>query len=272
MRARIALALHHDPRGEVGEPDRARRLVVVLAAGAARPEHVLADVLVADLDLGVVVGDLRGHVDGRETRLPLPFSIEGADADESVDAGLALEVAVGPRSTDCHGRALNAGHSVVLAIEELDRVVVLRRPGRIHPQQHLGPVVGVGAAVAGVDRHQGVAGVVGAREQRREFERIDHLLEAIRLGGEIGLERGVFPGEFLEGLEVAAGGDRLLERLEHRVDRLQLRDGCLGPLLVVPEVGPAHRSFEAGGGLLASVPVKGSPAAGAGGPGSRRSG
>jgi hypothetical protein len=56
--APLALALHHDAGGEVGESDGAGSLVDVLAAGAAGAEDVLTDVLIADLNLRIVVGDL----------------------------------------------------------------------------------------------------------------------------------------------------------------------------------------------------------------------
>ena len=58
---------------------------------------------------------------------------------------------------------------VVLAVEQLDGVVVLLGPLDVHPQQHLGPVVGVGAAVAGVDREDRAGGVVRAVEQGLEL-------------------------------------------------------------------------------------------------------
>ena len=45
--APLVLALHHDVRGQVGQADRARRFVDVLAAGSAGPKDVLANVLVA---------------------------------------------------------------------------------------------------------------------------------------------------------------------------------------------------------------------------------
>ena len=43
----LVLALHDDVRGQVREADGARGLVDVLAAGAAGPKHILANVLVA---------------------------------------------------------------------------------------------------------------------------------------------------------------------------------------------------------------------------------
>ena len=42
-----------------------------------------------------------------------------------------------------------AAHGVLRLVLELDGEVVLRRPGGVHAEEHLGPVVGVGAAVTG---------------------------------------------------------------------------------------------------------------------------
>ena len=149
---------------------------------------------------------------------------------------------------------------------------MLRRPGRIHPQHHLGPVVGVGAAVTGVNRDERVARVVRAGEERGELEAVDQLLEAIGLLLELTLERDVLAGQLFQRLEVAANGQRLLQRLEQRVEGFQLGDGGLCLACVIPEVGLPHRVFELRRGCLASLPVKGSPAAGAVGPGCFRNG
>ena len=48
-------------------------------------------------------------------------------------------------------------------LEQLDLEAAPLGPAHQHAQDHLGPVLGVGAARAGVDGHEGVAGVVAAR-------------------------------------------------------------------------------------------------------------
>jgi hypothetical protein len=54
----------------------------------------------------------------------------------------------------------DAGLLAVLPLEQLNRVAVLLSPLRIHAQQHLGPIVGVGATVARVDRYDRACRVV----------------------------------------------------------------------------------------------------------------
>ena len=54
-------------------------------------------------------------------------------------------------------------------------------PAPLHPENHLGPVLGVGAAGAGVHCHQSVAGVVAAGEQPLLLELVETLLHGLDL-------------------------------------------------------------------------------------------
>ena len=84
----------------------------------------------------------------------------------------------------------------------------------VHAQEHLGPVLGVGAALAGLDRHQGVALVVLAGEQGAQLELVEAaaeggdrlgdlgLLALVLLAGQLGERLGVL--ELLGELVVAA--------------------------------------------------------------------
>ena len=53
--------------------------------------------------------------------------------------------------------------SPAAGLQQLDLEAAALGPAHHHPQDHLGPVLGVGAARAGVDGHERVAGVVLAR-------------------------------------------------------------------------------------------------------------
>ena len=87
--------------------------------------------------------------------------------------GLAAEIAVGVFALDVDGRLLDAGRAAVLAVGDLGLEALGLGPHQIHPQQHLGPVAGLGPARPGVDRHEGVAVVVGTAEHRAELERVE---------------------------------------------------------------------------------------------------
>ena len=54
----------------------------------------------------------------------------------------------------------------------LDLEPVPLRPAHVHPHEHLGPVLGLGAAGAGMDREEGVAAVLGPLQHGLELERL----------------------------------------------------------------------------------------------------
>ena len=150
------------PGREVGVAHARLGLVLVLPAGAAAPEDVALQLVVAELDVDRVV-DLGQHVDRGERRLPPVGGVERADPDQAVDPRLALEVAVGVLALDVDRHRLDAGDVPLLAVDDLGLVPLRLGPHQVHAQEHLGPVARLGAAGAGLDRDVGVAVVVGAR-------------------------------------------------------------------------------------------------------------
>jgi hypothetical protein len=69
--------------------------------------------------------------------------------------------------------------------------VVFVGPGEVHPQEHLGPVGGLGPAGPGADREDRPVLVVFAREQQRGPLAIELLLEGRAVSLELGLQVGV---------------------------------------------------------------------------------
>ena len=63
--------------------------------------------------------------------------------------------------------------------EILDLVAVLLGPARVHAQQHVGPVLALGAAGAGMDFEIGVDCVGLARQQRFQLAPRDLLLQLL---------------------------------------------------------------------------------------------
>ena len=114
-----------------------------------------------------------------------------ADAHQAVHAGLALQIAIGLRAADDQRRVIDAGLLVVLSIEQFDRVIVLLRPADVHPQQHLGPIVGVGAAGPGMDFEIAIVAVGLAREQAFEFAAGRVGAQSFKHGLGLGDDRGL---------------------------------------------------------------------------------
>ena len=93
------------------------------------------------------------------------FGIERRDAHQPVHAALGLQPAIGVGAVDLHRRRFDAGALAGALLEPLDLVAVRLGPAHIHAQQHLGPVLRLGAAGAGVDFEIAVVGVGLARQQ-----------------------------------------------------------------------------------------------------------
>ena len=172
-----------------------------------------SEVAVLDDDLDVV-GQFRQHVHGGERRLPRVAGAERADADEPVDADLALHVAVGVRPDDLERDALQAGLEVRLLVHVLDREAVPLGPARVGAEEDLGPVAGVGPAGARLDRHDRGGAVVLAAHHRLELERLVLLLGLRERGLDLGLERRVLLGELGHRPDLAGGGVEFLVGLE----------------------------------------------------------
>ena len=83
----LVLGGDHDVRGQVGEAHRRAGLVDVLAAGAAGPEGVDAQVLFLDVDFDAVV-HLGQHLDRGKGGVAAAAGVEGGDAHQAVDAAI----------------------------------------------------------------------------------------------------------------------------------------------------------------------------------------
>ena len=103
--------------------------------------------------------------------------IERALAHQPVHADLGLEPAVGVVALDAEGGRLDAGHFAAGDLQQLGLPAAVLAPAQVHAQQHLGPVLRLGAAGAGLDVDEGVVGVHLAGEHALEFQLADALLQ-----------------------------------------------------------------------------------------------
>ena len=127
----------------------------------------------------------RRHVEAREARLSTRLGIEGADAHESVDPALCGQPPVGEATLHNERRRQQSGLLTLGCFVDLNAEAAALGPARVHAQQHLGPVLGVGAAGAGVQFDDGVVFVIGAAEQTQGLEIGDVALERLDRVGEL---------------------------------------------------------------------------------------
>src|SRR5580704_18269343 len=84
-------------------------------------------------------------------------------------AALGLEPAIGVGAADLDRRRLDPGALAGALLDPFDLVAVRLGPAHIHAQQHLGPVLRLGAAAAGMGLEIAVVGVGLARQQAFEL-------------------------------------------------------------------------------------------------------
>ena len=170
-------------------------------------------------------------------------------------AALGLEDPVRVLAADGEGGALEARLLARARLEQLDLEAALGGPALVHPQHHLRPVLRVGAARAGLERDDRVAGVVLAVEERRLLEQAE--LAPERDDRRLDL-RPPCPGRARAGRRrrsySAVSRSYMLEPLG---DAGVLGRDLLRALLVVPEAGLAQLLLELGDPALERSRVKG---------------
>ena len=255
--AALLLGRHHDAGGLVDQADGGGGLVDVLAAGAAGPVDLHLDVLLPDLH-GVVVLHLRHDLDGGKRGLPPGVGVEGGDADQTVDAVLALQKAVGVLALDGDGGGLDARLVALLVVQNLVDEAVTLGPAGVHAVEHLGPVLGLGAAGAGVELQNGVVGVVLAGEQGGHPGLLHLLLQAGVFAFQLLQDLGVvlLLAHFAQGGQILPGGDQLLLAGDLVLQLLQALLHLLGALQVVPEAVLGGLVLQAGGLLSGALDVQ----------------
>ena len=116
--------------------------------------------------------------------------VERRDTDEAMHAALGLEPAIGVGATDRDGGGFEPGFLTAALFEPFDLVTVRICPADIHPQQHLGPILRLCAAGAGMNFEIAVVAIGLARQQAFE-------LALGRLGAQ-SLERQLRLGHYAE--------------------------------------------------------------------------
>ncbi len=178
-----------------------------------------AQVVVVDLDLDVVAHQRRG-VDGDEAGVAAVGRVERAHAHQPVHAALRLDEPVDVLALDGQRGALEPRLVAFLRVVDLDLEAAALEPAQVHAQQHLGPVLRLRAAGAGVDGDDGAALVVLAAEEALLLAALEVVLQLRDAADELlqellvhGVAAELLADQLLGGLEI---GEAALERLRSR--------------------------------------------------------
>jgi hypothetical protein len=108
-----------------------------------------------------------------------------------VDAPLGAQPAVGAACLDRDRGALDARRFALGLVHDLGVEPVPLGPAEVHPQEHLGPVRGLGPTGPGTDHQEGPALVVLAAEEEGGAFTIEVDLDRPGILGQLGLQLGV---------------------------------------------------------------------------------
>jgi hypothetical protein len=173
-----------------------------------------------------------------------------------VHALLGAEEAVGVLAGRAEGGRLDARLLPRRRFEHLDLHAAPLGPAHEHAQHHLRPILGIGAARAGVDGDERVARVVAPGEQPLLLELGEVLLDGGHLAGDLVGERVVLLGHLGERLEIVDVGLQGAPALEAPRRPRVLGADLRGDLLVVPEPRLLHLLLELADALGDGVVVE----------------
>ena len=116
--AALILALHDEPRWDVGDPYRGRGLVDVLAARAAGAVGIHPYIIWVYHDLHVL--RLGKHGDGRRARVDAPLGFRFGHALDAVDAAFEFHAGIGVFAVYLENGLLHAAYLGIVHVDHLE--------------------------------------------------------------------------------------------------------------------------------------------------------
>ncbi len=164
------------------------------------------------------------------------------------------------------GGALDAGFVAFAGFVQFDAEASCLRPTQVHAQEHLGPILALGAPRPRVDADDGVTTVELPGEQALLLQVLDGPADLgrqpydlfLQLLGHVVAGR-LFAGHVEKYLQVVHLGGQALVVLHAAAQTAVPGAEPLSVALVVPEIGGAHRLLEGGDLAIQSIGVKDSP-------------
>ncbi len=111
--------------------------------------------------------------------MPAVAGVERALAHETMHAGFGAQPAVGVLARELDRGALDARDFARVRVDHFGGEAAGRAPAQVHAHEHLGPVLGFGAAGAGLDIHEGAVRIHLAVEHALQFELAHAGFEAV---------------------------------------------------------------------------------------------
>ena len=174
--------------------------------------------------------------------------VKRRDAHEAMDALLRLEEAVGIMALDEERCALDAGLIARQQVSRLDREAVALGPAAVHAQQHLRPVLRLCSARTGVQRQDGIVGIVRAGEQHLKLQSLEAFSNRCELRLDVIFHALIllFHAHLPECLSILELADEVLVLVDADLDVIEFLVDLLGLLCIVPERRFTHLVFELG--------------------------
>ena len=148
----------------------------------------------------------------------------------------------------------------ILVVVHLGLEALPLGPAEIHAEKHLGPVLALGAAGAGMHGDDGVERVGFAVEHGAGFELFSECGEGLDVALEIGKNVFAFAGEFEVGFDVAGAAHEFLIVGDHRFEALAVAHDGLAGGGVVPQSRIGELGFYVGEFPADASRVKDTPA------------
>ena len=164
-------------------------------------------------------------------------SVKGGDTHQTVDPGLRFQIAVGVKALHQDGGGFDARLVPVQVVQNLVGEALLFNVHGVHPVQHLGPVLGLGAAGPGVEGEDGVAAVILPGEKGGKGHGLHLLLEGVGVPKGLLVDRAVLlpHPQLHQGEGVLVKGGEAAVAFQLPLHRPRPLEDFLGGLGVVPK-------------------------------------
>ncbi len=136
--------------------------------------------------------------------------IEGREPHQAVGSAFRLCIPIGIRSSKLDGGVLDPGFLAFRRIKQVCLQSLPVCPPEVHTGQHLGEILGIHAALAGMDDKDGIGGIMRTAERQLQFQIIDTTSEGGRLGGDLRCQVRVIVHKIDERDQIVDGSTEIL--------------------------------------------------------------